>query len=295
VNAVPPIRREILVEADPAAAFEVFTGGIGRWWPLDELSVHGRDATVSFTESSAESFDGGQIVERSADGQTAVWGTVTRWEPPEAVAFSWHPGQPAERASHVLVTFAAAEAGQTLVRLEHAGWEAFADPAASRAEYDHGWPMVLGRFSAHVAAEGTTSEGGTGENVTGGDVTGDSDTGDSDTGEGDTGDGDTWVALLHRPGPEAPTSGALFEDPRFGQHVAFLNRMREAGYLVLAGPLGDADGEGMTILRLPGAGGLEAATRLATEDDISVASGFFSVTVRPWRVVMGGVTGTRLV
>jgi uncharacterized protein YciI len=253
VNTVPPIRREILVEADPAAAFEVFTGGIGRWWPLD-----GKDATVAFTESSMGSFAGGQIIERSADGETAVWGTVTRWEPPEAVAFSWHPGQPAERASHVLVTFAAAEAGQTLVRLEHAGWEAFADPAAARAEYDHGWPMVLGRYSAHV------------------------------TGDGDSGDGDTWVALLHRPGPEAPRTGSLFEDPRFGQHVAFLNRMREAGYLVLAGPLGDADGEGMTILRLPGPGGLEAATRLANEDDISVASGFFSVTVRPWRVVMRG-------
>jgi len=263
VNAVPPIRREILVEADPAAAFEVFTGRIGRWWPLDELSVHGKYATVAFTESSAGSFAGGQIIERSADGQTAVWGTVTRWEPPDLVAFSWHPGQPAERASQVLVTFAAAEAGQTLVRLEHAGWEAFADPAAARAEYDHGWPMVLGRYSAHV-------------------------TGEDGTGDGDTGDGDTWVALLHRPGPEAPRTGSLFEDPRFGQHVAFLNRMREAGYLVLAGPLGDADGEGMTVLRLPGPGRLGDATRLANEDDISVASGFFGVTVRPWRVVMRG-------
>ena len=54
------------------------------------------------------------------------------------------------------------------------------------------------------------------------------------------GTGETWVALLHRPGPAAPRAGSLFEDPRFGQHVAFLNRMREAGDLVLAGPLGDA-------------------------------------------------------
>ena len=43
--------------------------------------------------------------------------------------------------------------------------------------------------------------------------------------------------------------------PRFGEHMAFLDRMREAGYLVLAGPLADADGEGMTVLRLPGPGG----------------------------------------
>jgi uncharacterized protein YciI len=278
MTAVPPIRREVLVDADPAAAFEVFTGGIGRWWPLGELSVHGGDATVSFTESSPGSFAGGQIIERSAAGETAVWGTVIRWEPPDVVAFSWHPGQAAGRASHVLVTFTAAEAGQTLVRLEHSGWEAFADPAAARAEYDHGWPMVLGRYSAHVTFADARGENARGEDVTG----------DGDTGDGDTDGGDTWVALLHRPGPEAPRTGSLFEDPRFGQHVAFLNRMREAGYLVLAGPLGDGGGEGMTILRLPGPGRLGDATRLATEDDSSVASGFFSVTVRPWRVVMRG-------
>ena len=242
MSKVPPIRREILVDADPAAAFEVFTAGLGQWWPLEELSVHGKGATVAFAD--------GQIVERpadwgadwGADGEAAVWGTVTRWEPSAAVAFTWHPGQPAERASQVVVTFAA-------------------DPAAARAEYDHGWPLVLDRYQEHVGDQG---DGGPG------------------------GEDDTWVALLHRPGPAAPRTGSLFEDPRFGQHVAFLNRMRDAGYLVLAGPLADADGEGMTILRLPGRGQLGTATRLATEEDASVAGGFLAVTVRPWQVMMAG-------
>jgi hypothetical protein len=49
-----------------------------------------------------------------------------------------------------------------------------------------------------------------------------------------------------------------------------------------------AAGKGMTILRLPGAGRFAEATRLATEDDASVADGFFTVTVRPWEVMMGG-------
>jgi uncharacterized protein YciI len=244
MSTVPPIRREILVDADPAVAFDVFTGAIGQWWPLDEKSVHGKGATVAFDE--------GRLIEHSADGEAAVWGTVTRWEPPEAVAFTWHPGRPAERASHVEVTFAAAGA-QTLVRLEHTGWDAFDDPAAARAEYEHGWPLVLDCYQGHLSEAG-----------------------------------ETWVALLHRPGPAAPRTGSLLEDPRFGQHVAFLNRMREAGYLVLAGPLGDAAGEGMTILRLPGGGRLGTATRLATEDDASVAGGFLAVTVRPWQVMMQG-------
>jgi uncharacterized protein YciI len=61
--------------------------------------------------------------------------------------------------------------------------------------------------------------------------------------------------------------------------------MREHGYLVAAGPLSEEPGAGMTILRLPGAGRLADATRLATADDASVASGFFAVTVRPWQVM----------
>jgi hypothetical protein len=63
VSTVPPIRREILVDADPVTAFEAFTERIGRWWPLAELSVYGASATVEFSS--------GQIIERSADGQSS--------------------------------------------------------------------------------------------------------------------------------------------------------------------------------------------------------------------------------
>jgi uncharacterized protein YciI len=265
VSTVPPIRREILVDADPQTAFEIFTARIGRWWPLEEHSVYGATATVAFED--------GRLVERSADGQAAVWGAVTRWEPPTAVAFSWHPGQPAERASRVEVTFAAAD-GQTLVTLEHAGWEVYADPAAARAEYDEGWPVVLDGYREY--AGGRAADAGR-QTAAGGQAS-------EDEHE------DTWVALLHRPGPAAPATGTLFSDPRFADHVAFLNRMREAGYLVAAGPMPDAAGEGMTILRLPGAGQLGAATRLATEDDASVVAGLLAVTIRPWLVFMETVS-----
>jgi uncharacterized protein YciI len=246
-GGLPPIRREILVSADPATAFAVFTERIGRWWPLDELSVHGTGGTVAFT--------GGQIVERSAGGEAAVWGTVTRWEPATALAFTWHPGRPPDAASHVEVTFRPADS-QTLVTLTHSGWERFADPAAARAEYDHGWPFVLGRYRDHTA-------------------------------RGSQGAGtQTWVALLHRPGPAAPDGAALLQDPRFAEHLAFLARMRDAGYLVAAGPLTDVPGEGMTILRLPGDSQLDRATELATMEDSSVAGGFLTVTVRPWHVML---------
>jgi uncharacterized protein YciI len=288
---VPPIRREILVDADPATAFAVFTERIGQWWPLEDLSVYGPGGTVGFAD--------GQIVEQSAGGDAAVWGTVYLWEPGAALAFSWHPGGPPDQATHVEVTFTQADA-QTLVTLTHTGWERFADPAQARAEYDLGWPVVLGTYRDHVAHHeqdessldgGSSLAAGPGEGspLRGGPVEGspleDSPL-ESSPLEGGPGEGgETWVALLHRPGPAAPAGAALFGDPRFADHVAFLTRMRDAGYLVAAGPLTDVPGEGMTILRLPGAGQLDRATELATKEDSSVADGFFTVTVRPWQVI----------
>ena len=252
-GSIPPIRREIVVDADPDTAFEAFTARIGRWWPVGDHSVYGAGSFVEFADD--------RIVERSADGQIAVWGTVTTWSPPAALAFTWHPGQEPGRASHVRVTFTATGA-QTKVQLEHSGWEVFNDPAAARAEYDQGWPHVLGCFGDDLAATLATPQA-----------------------PADASD-ETWVALLHRPGPTAPAAGSIFDDPRFAWHIEFLNRMREAGFLVAAGPLSDEPGAGMTILRLPGTGQFGRAGELATQDDASVAAGLLTVTVRPWQVLL---------
>lgn len=115
MSTMPPIRRQVLVDADPATAFDVFTTRLGRWWPLATHSVHGvhgAGGTVAFA--------GGQLIEQSAGGERVVWGTVTRWEPQAALAFTWHPGHPEDRASQVEVTFSAA-GEQTLVTLTHSG------------------------------------------------------------------------------------------------------------------------------------------------------------------------------
>jgi hypothetical protein len=104
VSPVPPIRREVLVDADPSTAFAVFTRGIGQWWPIAELSVFGAGATVPFADK--------QLIETAPDGTTTVWGTVTRWDQPDGLAFTWHPGKSPEQASHVEVTFTASRPGR---------------------------------------------------------------------------------------------------------------------------------------------------------------------------------------
>jgi uncharacterized protein YndB with AHSA1/START domain/uncharacterized protein YciI len=250
MSGIPPIHRELLVDAGPEMAFEVFTARIGAWWPLAGFSVHGEGATVSFTD--------GRLVERSPAGDEAVWGTVTSWDPPQLVAFTWHPGSPPDRASSVMVSFAAA-GDQTLVTLEHSGWETLADPAAARAEYEHGWPEVLERYREGASRAGASPADG---------------------------DGMTWVALVHRRGPDVPEDQSVYTDPRFGQHIEFLNRMRERGYLVAAGPLSDEPGTGMAILRLPGSDRVQDVAQLATQDDLSVVGGLFTVTIQPWQVML---------
>ena len=154
--AVPPLRREVLVDAPRDVAFAVFTERIGGWWPLGDHSVHGENSTVSFAGSGV----GARIVESKSDvdgpadesADPSVWGTVTRWEPGELVAFTWHPGMSPDAASRVTVTFIEA-AGKTLVTLEHTGWESFGDRAVqARENYQQGWAVVLGAYAAQLAA-----------------------------------------------------------------------------------------------------------------------------------------------
>jgi uncharacterized protein YndB with AHSA1/START domain len=147
---IPPVLREILVDADRALAFAVFTQRIGAWWPLGEHSVHGAGAAVAFDRLAV----GGRIIESLAGADDSVWGTVTRWEPDTMLGFTWHPGHSDgdERASQVTVSFEDQD-GKTLVRLEHSGWEVLGEQAqAARDEYDQGWPVVLDRYAAAMTA-----------------------------------------------------------------------------------------------------------------------------------------------
>ncbi|OLB80262.1 MAG: hypothetical protein AUI14_07280 [Actinobacteria bacterium 13_2_20CM_2_71_6] len=167
---------------------------------------------------------------------------------------TWHPGSGPDKASEVEVSFAPVTDDQTLVTLEHRGWECYPDPTAARDEYNHGWPTVLGEYAA-VAGTGFAASGGP-----------------------------VWLALLHTPGPAVSGSTEVFAHPDFREHVAFLGRLRERGVLVAAGPF-PASGEGMTVLRLDDPATVAEYVRLAHEDDQSVVRGVLLVRVRPWQVM----------
>ncbi|SDP57435.1 Activator of Hsp90 ATPase homolog 1-like protein [Pedococcus dokdonensis] len=201
-----------------------------------------------FGARASVAFEDGVVVERLG-ADRAVWGTVLRWARPAGFAMTWHPGHGPDRATEVAVDFAADGDG-TIVTLTHSGWERLGEPEQVRAEYERGWPVVLSGFEQLLANEPSATA-------------------------------DRWFALEHRPGPLLAEGGSVFAHPLFAEHVAFLDRLAERGWLVAAGPVDAAAGTGMTVVRVPADVDVE---RTARDDDGSVRDGLLQVTVRPWDV-----------
>ncbi|MFH5823866.1 SRPBCC domain-containing protein [Georgenia sp. AZ-5] len=137
-----PLVKTVTVPVGVDRAFELFTEEMSRWWPLVTHSVGEAQATGVTLEGRL----GGRIVETLADGSTSVWGTVTAWEPPGVVAFTWHPGRGADEATAVEMHFTEADGG-TFVRLSHSGWAARDDAGSAWRSYDTGWERVLARYA----------------------------------------------------------------------------------------------------------------------------------------------------
>ncbi|MCD5346597.1 SRPBCC domain-containing protein [Agromyces sp. S2-1-8] len=139
------IVKTVHVPLAPDRAFELFTARIAEWWPLATHSAGHEDAV----DLAIDGRVGGLIVETLRDGSTSVWGTITGWQPPHALAFTWHPALGPEEATQVAVAFAADAAGCALT-LVHTGWAKRRDGDV-RDRYVTGWEFVLGRFVAAAA------------------------------------------------------------------------------------------------------------------------------------------------
>jgi uncharacterized protein YndB with AHSA1/START domain len=147
------VRTSITVEAPIEQAFNVFTEGIGSWWPETHHLIEGELAEMVF-----DPFVGGNVYDRGVDGSECRWARVLAYEPPSRVVISWdiNPSWQIEtdhsKTSEVEVRFIAEGPDRTRVELEHRnldrhgdGWEQMRDAVGSPG----GWS--LDRF-AEVAA-----------------------------------------------------------------------------------------------------------------------------------------------
>jgi uncharacterized protein YndB with AHSA1/START domain len=136
-----PLELVLDLAATPDHAWATWTDRIDRWWPADHTVSGDPDATIVL-----EPGEGGRILERTPDGTEHHWGTVTTWDPPRLLGYTWHLGRDASAATDVLISFAPSPAGTT-VEIRHTGWDRLGAEAGRWRDRNHqGWSTLLPHF-----------------------------------------------------------------------------------------------------------------------------------------------------
>ena len=107
----------------------------------------GRDSVVFETR------EGGRIVETSKDGTENVWATVSVWDPPKRVVFSWAPDEDRGRRDRGRDPIAPDGDG-TRFELIHRGWEKWAEQAEAYRRATTTAGSVSSRSSRRLCDEG---------------------------------------------------------------------------------------------------------------------------------------------
>src|ERR1700730_5122820 len=82
--AIAQVRKSIRVNASQAHAFDVFTSGLGRWWPR-KATIGGSPMKTAVLEPGV----GGRWYEIGEDGSRTNVGKVLVWEPPNRFVVVW--------------------------------------------------------------------------------------------------------------------------------------------------------------------------------------------------------------
>ena len=101
-----PIQQSVHVECPVEDAFRLFTERFAQWWPGDE-----------------------------PDSQGVEQGTITTWDPPRHIEFTWNRAASRDVRQSVTVDFQV-EADGTRVTLTHHGWQ-HARMAGCAASFSH--------------------------------------------------------------------------------------------------------------------------------------------------------------
>ena len=143
-----PVRTSIFVNASPDHAFDVFTNGIGRWWPKSH-----KIGPSELDRPIIEPHAGGRWYELDVDGSECEIGKVAIFDPPARLVLIWQLTSEftydPELITEVEVTFTP-EGDGTRVDLEHRDLERMGDKADAMRETvsgPGGWPGLLQLFA----------------------------------------------------------------------------------------------------------------------------------------------------
>lgn len=133
---VSPVVRTIEIDAPAERVFELWTKPeeLVRWWP---------DA------AELEPRVGGKL-KLEFEGRGEVWGELTRFEPPNGLAFTWIRGVAPDVTTLVEVTIEDLGSGRSRVELVHSGFENVPEGQVAEwhAMHGAGWSHFLGCLAA---------------------------------------------------------------------------------------------------------------------------------------------------
>ncbi len=156
VATIAPVRKTVRVKAPVDHAFEVFTSGLMRWWPLD----HGV-GKKPIQKVLIEPRLGGRWLEIAEDGTETPVATITLWQPPHRLVMIWQINAQwkpdSAMQSEVDVSFTADGPEATVVELLHHKFETMgAEAGASmRKDVNGGWPGLIDRYAQEAERNAT--------------------------------------------------------------------------------------------------------------------------------------------
>lgn len=147
-----PVRKSIFVDAPRPLAFEVFTSGIGRWWPKSH-TIGNKELDRPVIEPRA----GGRWYQLGLDGSECEVGKVDVWDPPSRLVLIWQLTAQftfdPDLVTEVEVLFTPEGSG-TRVDLEHRHLERLGETAEQlRTAIDSpgGWGGLLALYAEEAA------------------------------------------------------------------------------------------------------------------------------------------------
>ncbi len=140
-NALEAVKERTVVPLDLRRAFDLFTSGIGTWWPFQEFNYSGGRTRSVHLEPRA----GGRFFEGLDDGSELIDGAVLAVDAPHRIVFTYRaPTYTAD--TEVEATFAG-RGTETEVEVQHRGWERLGTAAREQRDgHAQGWAHLLGLY-----------------------------------------------------------------------------------------------------------------------------------------------------
>jgi uncharacterized protein YndB with AHSA1/START domain len=147
-----PVRKSIFVKAPQDHAFEVFTSGMGSWWPKSH-----KLGEAELDRQIIEPAEGGRWYQLDVDGSECEVGKVLAWDPPARLVLIWQLNAEwtfnPDLATEVEVQFIPEGSG-TRVNLEHRDLERLGESAEGFREAidaPGGWSDLLELYAEEAA------------------------------------------------------------------------------------------------------------------------------------------------